>query len=79
MLALDDVNVLDRRCETTYFFINEYAQVLNTTAKGNYLWSNFLFNEDGYAFKIAVSGSLMLFCGCKRLLFYENFTTEQQV
>jgi len=55
LLAIDDVNIVDKRCETAYFSINDYAQVLNATEKGSNLLSDLLFNEDGYAFKVLVS------------------------
>jgi len=54
-LAIDDVNIVDKRCETAYFSVNDYAQLLNATEKGSNFLSNLLFNEDGYAFKVLVS------------------------
>jgi len=74
MLALDDVNVFDRRCDTTYFVINDYAKVLASITKRNkFIRSNLFFSEDGYAFKVIVSEILILFCGCKRFLFCKNY------
>jgi len=69
-LAIDDVNIVDKRCETAYFSVNDYAQLLNATEKGSYFLSNLLLNEDGYAFKVLVS-LLPLIClwvaGCIKL------------
>jgi len=61
MLAIDDVNLVDKKCETAYFSINNYSQVLNAAEKGSYIFSNLFFTDDGYAFKALVSLLLLIF------------------
>ena len=74
MLALDDVNVFDRRCDTTYFVINDYAKVLASITKRNkFIRSNMFFSEDGYAFKVLVSEILFYSVGVSASYFAKTY------
>jgi len=46
--------VQDKPCETGYFVINNYAELLETASPGDYLYGPLMYTDDGYAFQIKV-------------------------
>lgn len=54
-VAIDDLNVVDKPCETGYFVIRDYSQLIATSQKGDYIYSPLMYTDDGYAFQIKVS------------------------
>ncbi|CAK8678189.1 unnamed protein product [Clavelina lepadiformis] len=52
VIAIDDISVLDKPCDTNYFVINDFSQLLASTVKGDGVYSPLLYTDEGYAFKI---------------------------
>ena len=55
VIAIDDVNIMDKPCETGFFTINDFTDLISSTQKGDYMYGPEMFTEDGYAFRILVS------------------------
>ena len=54
VIAIDDISMLDRPCDTAYFTVTQFSQLLAVSQKGDYLFGPTLFTDDGYAFNILV-------------------------
>nr|XP_002123301.1 meprin A subunit alpha-like isoform X1 [Ciona intestinalis] len=54
VIAIDDVSVLDKPCEMTYFVVNDYSQILATSARGDYFYSPLMYTDDGYGFQVKI-------------------------
>ena len=54
VIAIDDVNVVDKPCETGFFVIHDYSKLIATAQKGDYLYSPLMYTDDGYGFQIKV-------------------------
>lgn len=62
VIAIDDVSVLDKPCDTAYFTIQDYSSLLASTSKGDSLYGPLQYTDDGYAFRLLVCLLLFLFC-----------------
>ncbi|CAK8685516.1 unnamed protein product [Clavelina lepadiformis] len=54
IIAIDDISILDKPCETGYFIIRNYKEILETTSVGDYVYSPIMYTEDGYAYQVKV-------------------------
>lgn len=54
IIALDDIQIQDRPCDTAYLQIHDYSQVLASTADKSGFWTDPLYTDDGYAFKLKI-------------------------
>ena len=54
VVAVDDVSVVDKPCETGYFVIRDFSTLIATSQKGDYIYSPKMYTDDGYAFQIKV-------------------------
>lgn len=53
-IAVDDLSVQDKACDTSYYQINEYDVYLQNTSKGEYYRSPVMYTDDGYAYNLKV-------------------------
>jgi len=54
IIALDDIQIQDRPCDTAYLQIHDYSQVLAATADKSGFWTDPLYTEDGYSFRLKI-------------------------
>ena len=54
VVAIDDVNVVDKACETGYFVVHKFSEILASAQKGDYLYSPLMHTDDGYGYQIKV-------------------------
>ncbi|XP_078488569.1 meprin A subunit alpha-like [Ciona intestinalis] len=52
VIAVDDISILDKPCETSYYMIHDFSSLLATTSKGDAVYSPLMYTDEGYAFKI---------------------------
>jgi len=69
-IAIDDVNVQDKPCETGYFVINNYAELLETASPGDYLYGPVMYTDDGYAYQILVRTGLIIGRKDEKIFFF---------
>uniref|UniRef100_H2YCS2 MAM domain-containing protein n=1 Tax=Ciona savignyi TaxID=51511 RepID=H2YCS2_CIOSA len=72
VIAIDDISVLDKPCEMTYFVINDYSQILATSTPGDYIYSPLMYTDDGYGFQVKIYpvGSTSSKAGYMAMYFY---------
>jgi len=52
VIALDDIQIQDKPCETNYFKIQEWSKLLENTEVGDAVYGPLLYTDEGYAFKL---------------------------
>lgn len=56
VIAIDDVSITDKECDTSYFMIENYADEMNNMAVDEAIESPIMYTgNSGYAYKVLVS------------------------
>ena len=54
IIAIDDIQVQDRPCDTTYVQIHDWSNILATVPTGDAIYAGPLYTDEGYAFQLKV-------------------------
>ena len=54
IIALDDIQIQDKPCDTAYLQIHDYSELLAATANKTSITTDPLYTDDGYAFRLIV-------------------------
>jgi len=52
VIAIDDIQIQDRACDTTYVQVHDYTQVYNSVEEGDAIFTDTMYTDDGYAFQL---------------------------
>lgn len=55
VIAVDNIQIQDKPCETNYFKIQDFSKLLSKTAVGEKVFGPILYDDEGYAFRVFVS------------------------
>jgi len=52
VIAVDNIQIQDKPCETNYFKIQDFSKLLSKTAVGEKVFGPILYDDEGYAFRV---------------------------